>query len=228
MAIWSILGALTTVQGGLLLGFPALVSITDPFGNSVVFSQMTADRTHAERMVMARRVALYALIILLVSLWAGSYVLNFFGITLPALKVGGGLVVAATGWRMLYASDAAEDDAPAAAEAQGDMTFFPITMPLVVGPGAISVAIALGATRTAGRFDGAFLAGVSLAAVADVVLVALLFSYADSLSRLLGRAGSRVVKRIVSLFLLTIGVQIMAVGLQDMLLAFLASAGRQN
>jgi multiple antibiotic resistance protein len=217
------LGSFSTFQAGLLLGFPALFSITDPLGNSVIFSQLTADRSHAERVMMARRVGLYALIILLGALWAGSYVLTFFGITLSALKVGGGLVVVATGWQLLFGQDPAADgpESDGAPLAAADMAFFPITMPLVVGPGTISVAITIGAARPSGSFDAAYLVGVSVAAIGVAAIVCLLFTYAEGIGRILGQAGSRAVKRVVALLLMTIGVQIVALGVQDMLIAFL-------
>ncbi len=221
--VLSALGSFSTFPTGLLLGFPALFSIMDPLGNSVIFSQLTADRSRAERVMMARRVGLYALVILLCALWAGSYVLTFFGITLPALKIGGGLVVVATGWHLLFGTEAAADSADKPGEQPlpaADMAFFPITMPLVVGPGAISVAITLGAARPGGSFDAAYLLGVSVAALAVAATVTLLFTYADRIGRLLGQAGSRAVKRIVALLLTTIGVQIVALGVQDMLIAF--------
>jgi multiple antibiotic resistance protein len=228
----SVLGSFSTFPAGMLLGFSALFSITDPIGNAVLFSQLTADHSHAERVMTARRVGLYALIILLSALWAGSYVLTFFGITLPALKVGGGLAVAATGWHLLFADRAAKSReaadtpqgprAPSAPGPAADIAFFPVAMPLVVAPGAISVAITLGAARPDGGFDPAYLLGVSAAAVAAIVW--LLFTYAERISRILGPAGSRAVKRVVALLLLAIGVQIMALGVQDMLIPFLAGA----
>ena len=227
--LFSVLGGFSTFPAGLLLGFPALFSITDPFGNSIIFSQLTADRTHAERVLMARQVGLYALIILLCALWAGSYVLTFFGITLPALKVGGGLVVAATGWKLLFGQETAAEQpgAPQGSRLPAtDMAFFPITMPLVVGPGALSVAITLGAARSAASFDPAYLAGVSVAAAAVAGTVWLLFTYADGIGHVLGQAGSRAVKRIVALLLLTIGVQIVALGVHDMLVPFIGAAAR--
>ncbi len=221
----SALGGFSTFQDGLLLGFPALFSIADPLGNALIFSQMTADRSHAERVMMARRVGLYGLIIMLGALWGGSYVLSFFGITLWALKVGGGLVVTMTGWHLLFGREPA---AESPVEPQGpplpatDMAFFPITMPLVIGPGAISVAITIGATRPDGAFDVAYLLGVSVAAGAVAGIVCLLFTYAEGIGRMVGEKGSRAIKRVVALLVLTIGVQIVALGVQDMLIAALS------
>jgi multiple antibiotic resistance protein len=228
MQVLSALGGFSTFPTGLLLGFPALFSITDPIGNSVIFSQLTSELSHRERVAMARRVGFFALVVLLASLWAGSYVLSVFGITLPALKVGGGLVVVATGWQLLYGreeTDQGDPDAPPEAKPRvADMAFFPITMPLVVGPGAISVAITLGAARPNAGFDAAYLLGVSLAAGAVALAIWLLFTFSDVIGRTLGKAGSHAVKRVVSLLLLTIGVQIVALGVQDMLISFLATA----
>ena len=226
MAFISALGAFSTLPQGLLLGFPALFSITDPIGNSVVFSQMTADRSIAERRVIAIRVGLYAAIFLLAALWAGSPVLHFFGVTLPALKVGGGLVVAANGWRLLFSEEEqapGKDEAPSLRPSAADFAFFPITMPLVVGPGAISVAITLGAATPPG-LHLPYLAGASLAAAVSCAIIVVLFRYADLIGRVLGPSGSRAVKRIVALLLLSIGVQIMALGLQAMLVPFVQSA----
>ena len=225
MALLSVLSNFSTFPDGLLLGFPALFSITDPFGNAVIFSQMTAENSRAERIAVARLVGLYALIILLVSLWAGSYVLTFFGITLPALKIGGGLVVVATGWHLLYGAEETEvGDQHRPTSRLADRAFFPIAMPLVVGPGAISVAITLGAARPSGGIDVAYLLGVSLAAVLIAAIIGVLFTFADGIGRVLGPGGSRAVKRVVSLLLLTIGVQIVALGVQDMLVPFIAAA----
>jgi multiple antibiotic resistance protein len=224
LQVLSLIGGFSTFPAGVLISFPALFSITDPLGNSVIFSQLTAERSRAERMMMARQVGLYALIIMLCALWAGSYVLTFFGITLPALKIGGGLVVAATGWHLLFGREAATSgpDTPGTPRVPAaDMAFFPITMPLVVGPGAISVAITLGAARPSGSFDAAYLLGLSAGAAGVAAVVCVLFTYADGIGRVLGQAGSRAVKRIVALLLVTIGVQIVALGVQEMLITFL-------
>lgn len=236
MQILSSLGTLGSFPKGLLLGFPALFSIIDPIGNSVIFSQMTADRSRAERRAIAGLVGLYALILLLAALWAGAPILHFFGVTLAALKVGGGTVVAATGWRLLFQEEEQDEShttearAAAAGQASGppaaiaDFAFFPVTMPLVVGPGAISVAITLGATQRGNGVDLPYLLGVSLAAAASCAIIVVLFRYADLIGRVLGPSGSRAVKRIVALLLLSIGVQILSVGLQDMLVPFVRAA----
>ncbi|GAB0113891.1 MarC family protein [Acidisoma sp. C75] len=226
MDLFALFSHASNLVQGILIGFPALFSITDPVGNAVIFSQMTADRTEAERRLMAARVGLYTPLFLLAALWAGSPVLHFFGVTLASLKIAGGLVVVATGWQLLYgaASEEASGDAAARLSAQpsaADYAFFPLTMPLVVGPGAISVSITLGVARPGASLDLPFMLGVSIAALIVSAIIALLFRYAGLLARALGPRGSLAVRRIVALLLITIGVQIVAIGLQDTLVPFL-------
>lgn len=229
MPVVSELGGFSTFSQGLLIGFPALFSITDSPGNSIVFAHLVADRSDAERAFMARRIGIYAFLLLIVTLWAGAPVLTFFGITLPALKLAGGLAVAASGWRLLYSQNTAKESdqpktqSPTMASA-ADMAFFPLTMPLVVGPGAISVSITLGAAHQPEALQIPYLIGLSVAAALVAVIVWILFAYADYTRRFLGKTGAMAVKRLVALFLLTIGIQIMAYGVQNMAIPFVQSA----
>src|SRR5271156_1568972 len=89
-----------------LLAFPALFSIVNPFAGAIIFNQVTAFQLHAERVVLARRVAFYSTLVMLVTLWAGSYILSFFGISLNALRIAGGIVVSARAYEMLSAPEA--------------------------------------------------------------------------------------------------------------------------
>src|SRR5581483_4885225 len=124
------------------------------------------------RSSLARQVAINGFLLLLGSLFVGSHVLTFFGITLPVLRIGGGLAVASFGWRLLR--DGVE---PTARSPEVDVdedvpvdAFYPLTMPLTVGPGSISVAIALGAQRPEGVTD---ITHIALAAAAIAGLAAM-------------------------------------------------------
>lgn len=210
-----------TLPGAFLLAFPALFSIVNPIGSALVFYNLTAGHSHAERVALARQVALYSLLVLLGSIWLGSYLLNFFGVTLGALRVGGGLVVAVSAWGLLMAPDTPAEEAggpPASPEELSSKAFFPLTMPLTTGPGSISVAIALASERPAsGHGVLAFFGGVSLAGVAIVIVLYLLYAWADRVLRLVGPGGARVVSRLLAFLLLCIGVQIMANGAEALL-----------
>ncbi|MFC7551165.1 MarC family protein [Pseudoroseomonas wenyumeiae] len=141
---------LSSIVAAFLLAFPALFSIVNPLSGALIFNHVMEERGLAERNRLARRVGFYSLIVLLVSLWGGAYVLNFFGISLGALRLAGGLVVAVRAWSLLNAPEEhearKEQQAAPAGDAE-DVAFFPLTLPFTTGPGSIAVAIALGSTR---------------------------------------------------------------------------------
>jgi multiple antibiotic resistance protein len=204
-----------------LMAFPALFSIVNPVTGAFIFREATADRTHAQRVSLAKRVGLYSLLVMLVALGAGSYVLNVFGISIAALRIAGGLVLALFAWELLNAPDKRdtrkqEQTEGASAGPPEDVAFFPLTLPFTTGPGTIAVAVALGAGHPE---TGAwlFFAGVGAAALLLAVLIAALYAYADSLTALLGRNGSRTVTRLSAFLLFCIGVQLLINGVVDVL-----------
>jgi multiple antibiotic resistance protein len=96
-------------NAAFLLGFPMLFSIINPIGAALIFYGITKDFSRADRVKVAGRVAFYSLLIMLGALWGGAYVLNFFGVSLDALRLAGGTVVAVSGWRLLTAGDEPAD-----------------------------------------------------------------------------------------------------------------------
>jgi multiple antibiotic resistance protein len=210
-----------------LLAFPALFSIVNPIGSALIFSQVLTHRPLEERHFLAGRVAIYSSIVLLVSLWAGSYVLNFFGISLGALRVGGGLVVASQAWQLLNApeqNEARKEQQAQPARLSPDAAFYPLTMPLTTGPGTISVVVALAAERPApGHGLLPFMGGMSAAAVLMSIMVWISYRYADAVLRLLGSGGARVMARLVAFLLLCIGTQIVVNGVEDLATEYLAA-----
>ena len=209
-----------------LLAFPALFSIVNPLSGAFIFREATAERTHAQRVQIAGRVGVYSLIVMLVALSVGSYVLAFFGVSLAALRIAGGLVLALFAWSLLDAPEKREgrkkDEAGSAGEEE-DVAFFPLTLPFTTGPGTIAVSVALGAGHPAGgRALALFFAGAGLAAVATAVTIYLFYREADRLGALLGSSGSRVVTRLSAFLLLCIGVQILITGVTAVLGPLLA------
>jgi multiple antibiotic resistance protein len=215
-----------TVLDSFLIAFPALFSIVNPPGGALIYSQVTADRDHSERVRLAWRVAFYSAGVMLVAFWAGATLIGFFGVTLSALRIAGGLVVATRAWQLLSAPQVHEGHkqaqaAPAATA--DDVAFFPLTIPFTAGPGTIAVAIALSASAPASTLDRLpFFAGGTLAAVAVAITVGLFYAAADRVVALLGTAGARVVTRLTAFLLLCIGVQIVLTGVQDALAPVLA------
>jgi multiple antibiotic resistance protein len=213
-----------------LLIVSALFPIVNPLGGAPIFLSLTRDYTSAERSVLSWRVALNSFLLLIASLLVGTHILSFFGISIPVVQVGGGLVVISTGWKMLNWKS--EEDTVNQARKNGsaeDITqqaFYPLTLPVTVGPGSISVAITLGAN--APHHAGGNLL-VILAAVNGSLLTALsvylCYASAERMSRLLGAAGMGVVMRLSSFLLLCIGVQIVWNGVSALLRTLLQLAG---
>jgi len=223
--------SLGTLLGAFLLAFPTLFSIVNPLGSALIFKEATSDRSLAERRYLARRIALYAACLLIGSMWIGAFVLAFFGISLGALRVAGGLVVSVSAWGLLMEPERHEDrkaaDAARVASDPEDVAFFPLTMPLTTGPGTIAIAIALSSQRPA---DGvgmlAYSAGASLAALAVAALVWASYAWADRVVALLGARGARIVSRLTAFILLCVGIQILSTGITSLAAAILAPIHR--
>lgn len=209
-----------------LLAFPALFSIVNPIAGSLIFRAATADRTHAERVALARRVGVYSLIVMLIALWTGSYILAFFGISIGALRIAGGSMLIGFAWEMIGAPEKREDRKQQQASDGGasDVAFFPLTLPFTTGPGTIAVSVALGAGHPlSGVGVGGFFLGVSLAALVVAMLIALFYGIADRVSDWLGRSATETISRLSAFILLCIGVQVFLAGVADALVPILAA-----
>ncbi len=210
-----------TAAAAFLLAFPALFSIINPIGGALIFSEVTFDLLPADKLRVAGRVGLYALLVLLGALWGGAYVLNFFGISLGALRIAGGSVVALNAWHLLMTHDRHEDTRrrqadPGAAADPMEAAFFPLTMPFTTGPGTISVAITLGAERPASGIGlVAFFLGVSAAAMANAAVVWLAYRWADRVTGWMSGSARNILSRLTAFLLLCIGVQILVTGIGE-------------
>ena len=129
------------------VSFAALFPIVNPLGCAPIFFGLTRNYPQSAQKVLARKIAAYGFVLLVVSALFGSEILAFFGISLFVVQIAGGLVVAATGWKLLNQpdDDSSSAQSPGTLEDALQHAFFPLTLPLTVGPGAISVAITLGA-----------------------------------------------------------------------------------
>jgi multiple antibiotic resistance protein len=208
---------------GLALG--ALLPIVDPLGGAPIYLAMTAGLTSAERTRLAKLVAVNSFVLLIASTLVGAYVLDFFGVSIPAVQIAGGIVVCLVGWQLLNspntqpAVDRNSTPAPSP-EDLSQQAFYPMTMPLTVGPGSISVALTLGANPPAGFRP---LLVTALAHTIGILLVALgvylCYRYADVILRKLGPTGTGVVVRLSAFIMLCIGVQIGWNGVHALLLS---------
>lgn len=212
----------------LLLILSALFPIVNPLGGSPIFLALTHDYPRTARRALARKVAVNSFVLLIASFMVGTHILHFFGISIPVVQVGGGLVVIANGWAMLNEKPAA--DRGHEVQEKVDLhdifrnAFYPLTLPLTVGPGSISVAITLGANlpRHLGPNVRAILATL-IAAAAVAVSIYLCYGFADRLAAAVGESGMSIILRLSSFLLLCIGVQIMWNGLSALMHSFVGA-----
>lgn len=151
----------------------------------------------------------------------GAYVLAFFGISVAVLRVAGGMVVAAAGWKLMNApaeSRSAEVDADLRPKEIMRQAFYPLTMPLTTGPGTIATAIALGTSNPEVGHGLIWTAlGGAAAASSLALLVFVCYRWSDRIAKLLGEGGTDALVRLTAFILLCIGMQILWNGLSDLL-----------
>lgn len=202
------------------LVFSALFPIVDPLSASPIFLALTRPLVPSDRKELSWRVTLNSFVLLVASYFLGSHVLKFFGVSLPAVQVGGGLVVFTFGWKLFMEKDSDRNGTEEAAQSRDIFrrAFYPLTLPLTIGPGSISVAITVGANTT---HNYGVRASVLLAALLAIGVIAanifLCYRFADWLCQMLGETGTTIVIRLSSFLLVCIGVQIIWSGVEALL-----------
>lgn len=205
----------------LFLFVTALFPIVDPLGGSPFFLAMTSEYHPGARRALSWRIALNSFALLVGSYFVGTYILAFFGISLPIVQVGGGIVLIAMGWALLMQRDEGCDASNRKnihPEDVARQAFYPLTLPLTVGPGSISVAVTLGAN--AARTHELNLLTIIAALIGSALIalsIFLCYGFADRLSRVLGPTGMSVMIKLSSFLLLCIGAQIVWNGTKALL-----------
>src|SRR6266496_458584 len=218
MAIFAGGGVFIEAAKSILLVVSALFPIVDPIGGAPVFLSLTLNYDRDTRRLLARRIAMNSFILMLASYAIGSHVLAFFGIS---VQVGGGMIVVASGWALLKEKDGNDRNAVERTVSGTDVlrdAFYPLTLPLTVGPGSISVAITLGANEP--QTLGGSILLIIAAAIASAFVAAtiyLCYAFSDRLALLLGPTGTNVIVKLTSFLLVCIGVQIVWNGVSQLL-----------
>jgi multiple antibiotic resistance protein len=193
----------------------ALFPIANPIGAVPVFCGLTETDTRSERKKAAQQIVINVVVILAAFLLGGRAVLEFFGISLNVLRIAGGLLVANAAWEMVTSRQRLTDSEQEARHAQEDITFTPMAIPLIAGPGSIGVVIGLATKMTQwsdylGCLIGIFLFG-------GLLYICLMLG--ESLLSMLGRNGLGALNRILGFFILAIAVQLIADGVISLMQA---------
>lgn len=214
----------TTANSAFLLAFPSLFSIINPIGGALIFYGFTKNFSSDDRRKVAASVGFYSLLVMFGALWAGAYVLSFFGVSLDALRIAGGTVIALSGFQLLTSSEPHPDQksherakVDASHSDPMQLAFFPLTLPFTTGPGTIAVAITVGAERPQGGADFLpFFLGASVAALANAAIIWIGYRFADRLTGVIGPTAQQVIVRLTAFLLMCIGVQILVTAIGDL------------
>src|SRR5271168_1695110 len=210
-----------SVANTFLLVYAGLFPIVNPIGGAPIFLGLTRHCTEPQRNSLALRVTINSFFMLLGSLLIGSYVLEFFGITLPVVRIAGGLVVSVAAWNLLQAGNELDDTDPTSHKPVIPTdAFYPLTMPITVGPGSIAVAITIGSQRPreAHLTYVALLGGASiLGLIAMAATIYLCYRFAEGTVGSLGEQGTNVVVRLSAFILMCIGIGIIWSGYSSLM-----------
>ncbi|MBI1418283.1 MAG: NAAT family transporter [Limimaricola sp.] len=202
----------------VISAFTTLFIVIDPPGLAPVYIALTQGMPAAQRHRIGLRACITAGVLMLAFLFLGEAVLGFIGITMPAFRIAGGVLLFLTALDMLFQrrqQRRQENAADGAAEHQDDPSVFPLAIPLIVGPGAITTIILLaGHARTATDF-----AAVALVMAANLAVVMLTFLAAPFVERVLGKTGINIVTRVLGMLLAALAVQFILDGLRSFGLA---------
>jgi multiple antibiotic resistance protein len=194
----------------LISAFVTLFVVIDPIGLTPVFIALTPGMTVKERRAIAIRSTLIAAGLLFLFAFLGEQVLGFIGISMPAFRIAGGILLFLTALDMLFERRTKRREGQADAEDVPDPSVFPIAIPLIAGPGAIASVILL-----TGEADGAVgMASVLLVMVAVLILAFLFFLSANLIERALGKTGIVVVTRLLGMLLAALSVQFVLDGIR--------------
>ncbi len=191
------------------LTFAVLFPLVDPVGAIPVFCSLTGDSSASYRKKTALKTTLNVFIVLLAFYFVGEFILEFFGISLGVLKIAGGIIVAHTAWEMLNSKEKLTGDENKEVAAKEDISFTPMALPLLSGPGAIGAAIGLSIQGSQNYHTLGVSVGILLTSLS--VLASLLLSF--PLMKLLGKTGIGVLNKIMGFFILAIAVNLVASGI---------------
>lgn len=204
-------------QGSLALlfaAFTSIISVANPLAAMPVFLSLTERNTQPERISVAKRSSFYMFLVLIVFLLAGTYIMSFFGISLPGIRIAGGLIILRAAYSMLNPeqdSRKISEEAEEAAKGKEDISFSPMAMPMLSGPGSIAVVIGL-ASQAEGFMDLI----IMTTAIIFVSLIAYgVLRLAPFSAKYIGPTGMNVMTRMMGFIAMAIGVQFILSGISN-------------
>lgn len=188
----------------------SLFAILNPFGVVAIYLSMVDEYSHVEKVKILRKSSIAVFVILICVIWVGDSILNFFGISIAAFRIGGGLIIVLFGLKILSGTDSSEkEDSKTKAVARPDISVVPLAIPIIAGPGALVVTLTE-MHNTFNEFKEKLI--VSAVCVFIAIAVWLILRNALVLSKFLGTAGLNILTKVMGLFLVVIATQMMLEG----------------
>lgn len=200
----------------ITISFLALFPLVNPVGAIPLFCTLTSEGTNEYRKKMAFKTSINVIIILIVFLFIGKLLLEFFGISLPVLKIAGGLIVAHTAWEMVTSKNRLTHEEKSELDNKEDISFTPMAMPILSGPGSIGVVIGLNSANSVSSLP--YYLGFSIGIILLGLIVYILLISSLRLFKILGTTGIGVLSRIMGFFILAIAVEIIYKGIMGLML----------
>jgi len=191
-----------------LMIFGALFSIMNPFGTVPIFVGLTQEHTKKERSKIAFKTSINVLLILLVSFFIGKYILSFFGITINALKIAGGLIIASSGFALLTGEfnkhkGMKKKNVKADIETRSEIALTPLALPMIAGPGTISLLITY--NQEYATIQDIFI--ILGAMVMSVISIFIILNSSYHIVKILGASGINALSRIIGFIVISLGIE---------------------
>jgi multiple antibiotic resistance protein len=215
----------------IFMSYVALFPVLNPLGNSIVFNSISYELPTELRRSITKKIAVNIFVILIIVLALGAWVLKLFGLSIPIVQIAGGSVVAMVAWKIMNKSEGDNQPNPyhiSSEEKALTMTFFPLTLPMICGPGTISVAVTLGANEADNSSVFLLIShflGLSIGIFLLALTAYLSYYYAGYLTHKVGKNGTLVIMKLFAFISLCIGLNIIWEGIKGLVNSFLLLHG---
>lgn len=205
----------------IFIGIIALFPVVNPIGSALIVNHYFAGLSKSEKRNVVLKINFYAFLMCSVTLFAGHFILQLFGITIPVIQLAGGIMICKTGWEFLTAGKPEEHSTdavnrPVTKKDLQDKLFFPITFPITMGAGTMAVLFTLSAHGANSNFSSYMLNSVALliSVLALCVMLYICYMNAETLLKYTGSNGEKIINRIVAFLTFCVGLQIAVTGIK--------------
>lgn len=207
---------------GIGFGLLLILPLANPFFSVVLFLSLTKNMSVAERNIIAGKASLYVLLIMLIVYYSGQLIMHSFGISIPGLRISGGLIVALFGFRLLFPAAEKGGKSDTGGASNTDIAFIPLAMPGTAGPGTMAVIISYASTL---KHDMMF-SDLSIALAPPLVfiftslLIWICLRGSGKIMKVLGQGGINAISQLMGFILISMGIQFIINGTHEVLLSW--------